>query len=258
MNRINTLFQQKQQNILSIYFTAGHPAMGTSKPIIQELEKNGVDLIEIGFPFSDPLADGPTIQQSSQKALENGMSLPKLLDEISDIRNSVKIPLLLMGYFNTVMQYGVEQFCADIKKIGIDGVILPDLPIDVYEQEYQQIFEKHDIIPIFLITPETNETRIRKIDALSKGFIYMVSSSSTTGVKNTYDEKSLTYFKRIQNMKLKSPILAGFGISNRKTFEQVCKFAHGGIIGSAFVKAVEHKNNLSLQIVNFIKNIKAQ
>ena len=256
MNRINQLFENKKQNILSIYFTSGHPAMNTSKLIIEQLEKNGVDIIEIGFPFSDPLADGPTIQKSSQKALENGMSLPKLLDEISDIRKSVKIPLLLMGYFNTVMQYGIEKFCNDINVIGIDGVILPDMPIDVYELEYQAIFEKHNIIPVFLITPETTEERIRKIDELSKGFIYMVSSSSTTGVRNTFDEKSLHYFQRIQAMQLKNPLVAGFGISSRETFQQVCTYANGGIIGSAFIKALDdHNGDLSF-IADFTKEIK--
>ncbi|MBI9067867.1 MAG: tryptophan synthase subunit alpha [Salinivirgaceae bacterium] len=256
MNRINQLFKDKQNSILSIYFTAGHPEMGTTKLIIEELEKNEVDMIEIGIPFSDPLADGPVIQQSSQKALENGMTLKKLLAEIKDIRHKVKIPLLLMGYFNTVFQYGVEAFCSDIKSIGIDGVILPDMPIKVYEAKYQKIFEKYGIIPVFLITPETSEERIRKIDKLSKGFIYMVSSSSTTGIKNKLDEKSIVYFKRIKEMNLKNQLIAGFGISNKETFDEICKYANGGIIGSAFVKAIETGENLLSQIKRFIATIK--
>jgi len=256
MNRINTLFSTKKENILSVYFTAGHPKMDTAAFIINDLKKNGVDLIEIGIPFSDPLADGPVIQKSSQKALENGMTLKKLLSEIKDIRQSVKIPLILMGYFNTVLQFGVEEFCRQIAAIGIDGVILPDMPMEVYQESYQHIFESNGIIPVFLITPGTSEERIRKTDELSKGFIYMVSSASTTGTKSGFNEESLSYFKRIKAMNLKNPVLTGFGISNKETFAQACEFSNGAIIGSAFIKALEQSVSLEKNIQSFIQNIK--
>ncbi|MFA6403460.1 MAG: tryptophan synthase subunit alpha [Salinivirgaceae bacterium] len=256
MNRINTLFDTKKENILSVYFTAGHPKPNTAASIIMELEKNGVDLIEIGIPFSDPLADGPVIQQSSQLALENGMTLKKLLSEIQDIRKSVKIPLILMGYFNTVLQFGVEEFCRQIAAIGIDGVILPDMPMEVHQESYQDIFESNGIIPVFLITPGTSDERIRKTDELSKGFIYMVSSASTTGTKSGFNEESMSYFKRINGMNLKQPVLTGFGISNKETFTQACEYSNGAIIGSAFIKALEQPGELAKNMEGFIKTLK--
>jgi tryptophan synthase alpha chain len=256
MNRIQDLFNTNSQKILSVYFTAGHPEPESAVQIIAELEKQGVHLIEIGIPFSDPLADGPVIQQSSQKALENGMSLKKLLSELKDIRKQVKIPLLLMGYFNTVLQYGVDAFCKQIAEIGIDGVILPDMPLDVYEEAYQTTFDKQGIIPIFLITPGTSEERIRKTESLSKGFIYMVSSASTTGSKTGFDTESVAYFKRIADMQLKVPVITGFGISNKTTFNQATQYSSGAIIGSAFVKALEGKGSLKEKIDAFIKTLK--
>ncbi|MDA3894420.1 MAG: tryptophan synthase subunit alpha [Salinivirgaceae bacterium] len=255
MNRINKLFQEKQNNILSIYFTAGHPTSESVVPIITELEKQGANLIEIGMPFSDPMADGPVIQQSSQVALANGMSLKKLIGDLSEIRQSVKIPLILMGYLNTVMQYGVEKFCKDIAEIGIDGVILPDMHLEVYEEEYQSIFEKYGILPVFLISPNTTEDRIRKTESLSKGFIYAVSSSSTTGAKVGFSDENEAYFKRIHDMNLSIPTLIGFGISNKTTFTQVCKYQSGGIIGSAFIKAVDGSEKPEEKIADFIKTI---
>lgn len=256
MNRINQLFQKKQEPILSIYFTAGYPELNTASTIITQLEKNGVDMIEIGIPFSDPLADGPVIQQSSQKALENGMTLKKLVAELKGIRQSVKIPLLLMGYFNTVLRYGVEQFCKDAQAIGIDGVILPDMPLDVYEELYQELFDKYGIIPVFLITPGTSEERIKKTDALSKGFIYMVSSASTTGTKEGFGEENLSYFKRIKDMSLSTPVVTGFGISNKTTFSQASQFSRGGIVGSAFIKALKENGTKFEFIGDFIQMIK--
>jgi tryptophan synthase alpha chain len=256
MNRINTLFDTKKENILSVYFTAGHPKPDTAASIIVELEKNGVDLIEIGIPFSDPLADGPVIQQSSQLALENGMTLKKLLAEVHNIRKSVEIPLILMGYFNTVLQFGVDEFCRQISAIGIDGVILPDMPMEVYQESYQAIFESNGIIPVFLITPGTSDERIRKTDELSKGFIYMVSSASTTGTKSGFNEESTSYFKRIKNMNLKHPVLTGFGISNKETFTQACEYSNGAIIGSAFIKALETDKDVQKTIKTFISAIK--
>ncbi len=256
MNRINQLFKHKSKDIVSIYFTAGHPKPGTAKTIIQELEKNGIDMIEIGLPFSDPLADGLTIQRSSQQALESGMTVKKLLSEIKDIRPSVKIPLLLMGYFNMVQKYGVPAFCKTISEVGIDGVILPDLPLEVYEKEYSLIFEKYNIIPIFLITPQTPEARILQIAEASKGFIYVVSTAATTGTQNAYPAETMDYFKRINNMQLGVPTLTGFGISNKATLEQASRYSAGGIIGSAFIKAIDSSEDLAGDIAKFTTQIR--
>lgn len=256
MNRINKLFDTKKENILSIYFTAGHPEPNTAAQIIELLEKNGTNMIEIGIPFSDPLADGPVIQKSSENALENGMTLEKLLSELKDIRKKVEIPLLLMGYFNVVMHFGVEKFCKQISKIGIDGVILPDLPLDVYREQYQAMFKQYGIIPVFLVTPSTPDERIRETESLSEGFIYMVSTSSTTGAIQGFSDENMAYFKRINEMNLKVPVITGFGISNKTTFEQACKHSAGAIIGSAFVKTLEKNGELQNKIKEFIEDLK--
>ena len=255
MKRLNQLFQ-KNEKILSIYFTAGYPHLNSSKEIIIELEKNGVDLIEIGIPYSDPLADGPIIQKSSQIALENGMSLEFLLHELKDIRAEVDIPLVLMGYFNSVMQFGIEQLFKRMNEIGLDGIILPDMLIEVYEKEFCELFEEYDIKSIFLITPSTPEDRIRRIDKMSKSFIYMVSSASTTGVRETYDDNSLAYFKRIKSMNLKAPILTGFGISSKQHFDQVCEYSDGGIIGSGFIKSFKKEVPIQQSISSFVSSVK--
>lgn len=257
MNRIDRLFQEKKNNILSIYFTAGHPEVNSTPEILAQLEKSGVNMIEIGMPFSDPLADGPIIQDSSTKALKNGMNIKLLFEQLKDIRSKVNIPLLLMGYLNPVLHFGIENFCAKCKETGIDGVILPDLPLDEYEQHYKVIFEKYDIRFIFLITPQTSDERIRIIDSISKGFIYMVSSSSTTGVKTAIAEKQLEYFKRIRAMQLKNPLVIGFGISNKDTFANACQYANGAIIGSAFVKMLNESANYTKDTHNFIQRILA-
>ncbi len=235
MNRIQQKLRSDKK-LLSIYFTAGYPTLGDTVSIIENLEKSGVDMIEIGLPFSDPLADGPTIQASSTQALKNGMTTEVLFDQIKDIRQSVSIPLIIMGYFNPILQYGVEAFCAKCQDIGIDGLILPDLPADVYDESYKSIFEKYGLINVFLITPQTSENRIRYIDSISKGFIYMVSSASTTGAKSGFGDAQTSYFKRIANMHLKNPQIVGFGISNNETFTQATEHAKGAIIGSAFIK----------------------
>ncbi len=240
MNRIQTKLQEDKK-LLSIYFTAGYPNIDDTVKIIQDLEKNGVDMIEIGLPFSDPLADGPTIQDSSTKALKNGMTTELLFNQIKDIRASVKIPLIIMGYFNPMFQYGVEVFCKKCQDIGIDGLIIPDLPVDVYHEEYQAIFEKYNLANIFLITPQTSDERIKYIDSISNGFIYMVSSASTTGAKSGFGDEQTQYFKRIDDLNLKNPQIVGFGISNNDTFTQATKYAKGAIIGSAFVKHVTNK-----------------
>jgi tryptophan synthase alpha chain len=254
-NRIISLFKNKGEKILSVYFTAGFPALDDTTQIIQELEKSGADLIEIGIPFSDPVADGPVIQQSSDKALKNGMTLNLLFKQLENIRIEVSIPLILMGYFNPVMQYGVEKFCAKCAEVGIDGTIVPDLPLDVYEEKYQELFERNNLINIFLITPQTAEERIRKVDTLTKGFIYMVSSSATTGMQSNVVESQAEYFKRIDSLKLKSPRLTGFGISDRNSFNQACRYTNGAIIGSAFVKALSKEESIKEKVRTFVKEI---
>lgn len=256
MNKIDKLFKEKKSHILSIYFTAGFPELNDTATIISELLENGVDMIEVGMPFSDPLADGPTIQRTSEVALLNGMSISVLFDQLSRlaIKNS-KSAILLMGYLNPVLQYGVEKFCKDASKLGIDGLIIPDLPMQEYLDEYRSVFEKYKLKNVFLITPQTTDERIRYIDQHSDGFIYMVSSSSTTGAKGEIMDAQVDYFKRIQSMNLKNPTLIGFGISDMKTFEKACEYSNGAIIGSAFVNALSNSKNLKKDIGNFIRTI---
>ncbi|MDL2142975.1 tryptophan synthase subunit alpha [Flavobacterium tructae] len=253
MNRITQKLQEDKK-ILSIYFSAGYPNLNDTVPIIQDLEKNGVDLIEIGLPFSDPLADGPTIQASSTQALHNGMTTQILFDQLKNIRESVKIPLIIMGYFNPMLQYGIEEFCKKCAEIGIDGLIIPDLPVDVYAAEYKAIFEKYGLINVFLITPQTSEERIRFIDSVSNGFIYMVSSASVTGSQAGFGNTQESYFERIAQMDLKNPQIVGFGISNKETFNQATKYAKGAIIGSAFIKHLSE--NGSRKIEEFVGEIR--
>ena len=253
MNRINSTIASKNK-LLSIYFTAGYPQIDDTVPTIKELEKSGVDMVEIGLPFSDPLADGPTIQASSTAALKNGMTTNKLFDQLKNIREEVKIPLIIMGYFNPMLQYGVEDFCKKCQEIGIDGLIIPDLPVDVYHDQYKDIFEKYGLLNIFLITPQTSDERIHFIDSVSQGFIYMVSSASTTGAKTGFGDEQRNYFQRISDMSLNNPQIVGFGISNKDTFDQATTHAKGAIIGSAFIKYVSH-NPIS-SISEFVKGIR--
>ncbi len=253
MNRINQKLSEGGK-ILSIYFTAGYPKLDDTVHIIEELEKNGTDLIEIGLPFSDPLADGPTIQQSSTTALKNGMTTEILFNQLQDIRKNVSIPLIIMGYFNPILQYGVDKFCQKCEEIGIDGLIIPDLPVAVYHEEYQSVFEKYGLLNVFLITPQTSEERIRFIDSVSHGFIYMVSSASVTGAKEGFGQEQTAYFDRIAGMELKNPQIVGFGISNAETFGQATKMAKGAIIGSAFIKNLAQ--NGTKGIADFIKSIR--
>ncbi len=253
MNRINQKLQEDKK-ILSIYFSAGYPSLNDTVQIIQDLEKNGVDMIEIGLPFSDPLADGPTIQESSTQALYNGMTTEVLFNQLADIRKTVSIPLIIMGYFNPMLQYGMENFCKKCAEIGIDGLIIPDLPVDVYAHEFKATFEKYGLINVFLITPQTSEERIRFIDSVSDGFIYMVSSASVTGSQSGFGNTQETYFKRIANMNLKNPQVVGFGINNAETFNQATQFAKGAIIGSAFIQNLT-KNGVE-SIVKFVKGIR--
>jgi tryptophan synthase alpha chain len=252
MNRIKSKLQE-DKTLLSIYFTAGYPNREDTVTVIKNLETSGVDMIEIGLPFSDPLADGPTIQDSSTAALKNGMTTEVLFNQLKDIRKSVSIPLIIMGYFNPMFQYGIEAFCKKCSEIGIDGLIIPDLPVDVYHEHYQAIFEKYGLINVFLITPQTSNERIRFIDSVSNGFIYMVSSASTTGAQSGFGDEQTAYFKRIAEMNLKNPQIIGFGISNNATFTEATKHAKGAIIGSAFVKHVT--NNGVDSIDGFVKSI---
>ncbi|WP_300570056.1 tryptophan synthase subunit alpha [Flavobacterium sp.] len=252
MNRINQKLSDNKK-LLSLYFTAGFPNLNDTVTIIEELERNGVDMIEIGLPFSDPLADGPTIQASSTQALENGMTTKLLFEQLKDIRKTVKIPLIIMGYFNPILQFGIETFCAKCAEIGIDGLIIPDLPIDIYVENYQSTFEKYGILNVFLITPQTSEERILYIDKISNGFIYMVSSSSVTGNQSGFGEDQQQYFKRIAEMNLTNPQIIGFGINDKKTFNEATQYAKGAIIGSAFIKHLSD-NGISA-IKTFIQKI---
>ncbi|MFD2915712.1 tryptophan synthase subunit alpha [Psychroserpens luteus] len=235
MNKINQKLKEDKK-LLSIYFSAGYPNLNDTISIIENLEKSGVDMIEIGLPFSDPLADGPTIQASSTQALKNGMTTDILFNQLKDIRKTVSIPLIIMGYFNPIFQYGVEAFCKKCQEIGIDGLIIPDLPVDVYNEQYKSIFQKYGLINVFLITPQTSVERIEFIDSISEGFIYMVSSASVTGSNSGFGDEQTAYFKRIADMNLKNPQIVGFGISNNETFTQATQHAKGAIIGSAFIK----------------------
>lgn len=253
MNRIKQLFNKKQKDILSIYFTAGYPNLADTSKIIKELEKNGIDLIEVGIPFSDPMADGPTIQESGTLALKNGMNLKLLFEQIKEVRKEVELPLLLMGYLNPIMQYGIENFCKKCKEVGVDGAIIPDLPFNDYTTKYKSIFETYDIKVIMLITPETSEERIRLIDENTDGFIYMVSSASTTGAQKSFDDKKVEYFQKINSMKLRNPRLIGFGISNKTTLEVAQSYANGAIIGSKFITLLKDNKTIE-KAVQELKN----
>lgn len=255
-NRIEQLFEEKKERILSVYFSAGYPNLDDTTEIMKYLEEAGADIIEVGIPFSDPVADGPTIQESNKIALDNGISLKLIFEQISEIRTSVKIPIILMGYINPVLQYGLAAFCAKCKEVGVDGLILPDLPMQEYLDEYKSTFEAHGLLNIFLITPQTSEERIRAIDQHSKGFIYMVSSASTTGAKVDISQGQVAYFERVNEMKLKNPTLIGFGISNKSTFDRACQYASGAIIGSAFINVLREAKDVKADIASFIQSVK--
>ena len=255
MNRIDKLFKEKKDNILSVYFTAGYPKSDDTIEVIKTLEKNGVDLLEIGVPFSDPMADGPVIQASGNKALRNGMSLKKLFTQLKNVRAEASIPLVLMGYLNPIMQYGFENYCKSAAECGIDGLIIPDLPFSEYMESYKSIAEKHGLHMIMLITPETSEERIRLIDKNTSGFIYMVSSASVTGVRNSFSETNLNYFRRVNKMNLQNPRLIGFGISNKETFEAACQESSGAIIGSKFISLLNSEGTIEAAAEKLIEAI---
>lgn len=254
MNRIPKLFEQKKENILSVFYTAGFPNLNDTLSIAQALEQSGADMLEIGFPFSDPMADGPVIQNSSEVALENGMNLKLLFEQLKALRKTVSIPVLLMGYFNPVVQYGVERFCKDAHAVGIDGLIIPDLPMQEYETIYKKTFDQYNISNIFLVTPQSSEARIRKIDELSTGFIYVLSSSSITGRTIDQDAGTTAYFQKMKEMNLKNPFLIGFGIGNKATFNNACKYAAGAIVGTAFVKQLGAEGIHTID--KFVKELK--
>ncbi len=256
MNRLNELFEKKKTPILSIYFTAGYPNLESTLDIAEALEKAGADFIEIGFPYSDPVADGPVIQASSQIALTNGMTLPILFEQLKGLRKRVSIPVLLMGYVNPVLQYGVKNFCNKAAEVGVDGVIVPDLPMYEYENLYKSSFLDNNLSNIFLVTPQTSAERIRKIDELSNGFIYLLSSSSTTGKDLKVSDDADAYFKRIKDMNLKNPTMIGFGISDQKSFDKAAQYTRGAIVGSAFVKTLAEPGAIA-KIPAFIRSIRS-
>ncbi|MFK7951257.1 MAG: tryptophan synthase subunit alpha [Ekhidna sp.] len=254
MNKIDQTFKEKK-DVLNIYFTAGFPDLTDTVRIASDLEKAGAEMLEIGIPFSDPVADGPTIQASSEKALENGMTISILFEQLKELRKEVTIPVLLMGYVNPIIQFGIEKFCAHCAEVGVDGLIVPDLPLQEYMSEYKTHFSNNGIHNIFLISPNTSEDRIKMIDENSSGFIYMVSSASITGARSSVQDGQKEYYQRIQKMNLKNPRLIGFGISNKETFDAACEYANGAIIGSAFVNQL-NEDASKQGIETFIRKIK--
>lgn len=242
MNRIERLFANQTKPVLTVYTTAGYPALDDTLPILQALQDAGVDMVEIGVPFSDPLADGPTIQLSSEQALRNGMSVQLLFDQLANMRPHIHIPVLLMGYLNPVMAYGVEAFVERCAQVGIDGLVLPDLPFDLYQSQYKELFERHGLANVLLITPQTSPERVRQIDAAGSGFLYMVSTAATTGARSGISDEQLAYFERIEQMHLRTPRLIGFGIADADSFGTASRYAHGAIVGSAFIKSLQTPN----------------
>jgi tryptophan synthase alpha chain len=256
MNRIDRLFQEKQSGILSIFMTAGYPSLEDTVPLLRALQSHGADMVEVGIPFSDPLADGPVIQHSSQVALDNGMTLNLLFRQLESVRKQVHIPLLLMGYLNPIFRMGMEQFLDSCQQVGIDGVIIPDLPPDEFEEEYREMYAERGIHNVMLVTPHTSGERIRKIAGLSGGFIYLVAEASTTGTRDAVGRHQVAYFDRINEMQLPLPGLIGFGISNRETFTAACDHASGAIIGSAFIKALESGGSVESRVKQFLRMVR--
>ncbi len=256
MNRITALFQTKLHSVLNLYFTAGYPTLKDTMPILEALQEAGADIAEIGMPYSDPVADGETIQQSNQIALENGMSLKVLFEQLKGMRSKVQIPVILMGYINPVLQFGIENFCQKCQEVGVDGLILPDLPMDEYYEEYKPVFDKYGLLNIFLITPQTTEARIRRIDEISDGFIYMVSSASVTGKTSGISDEMEAYFNRVNAMNLKNPRLIGFGIKDHETFTKASEYAAGAIIGSQFIRVLQAASDIKTDVVEYIRSVK--
>jgi tryptophan synthase alpha chain len=257
MNRLQTLFSKKQENLLSVFYTAGFPKLSSTIEVGEALEKAGADLIEIGIPFSDPVADGPAIQESNKIALDNGMNVRLLLSQVKELRQKVSLPIILMGYLNPVLQYGMDKFCSDCSAAGVDGLILPDLPLDVYLKEYQTTIHHAGLSITFLVSPTTSDQRIRLIDENSDAFIYAVSASSTTGAKKGFNEEQLQYFDRLKKMKLKTPLMVGFGISSKDTFQQACEYSTGAIIGSAFITMLRSSQHIDQDVDAFVRMIRS-
>jgi tryptophan synthase alpha chain len=255
-NRIQLLFDKKKSDLVSVFYTAGFPVLDDTVTVAQHLQDAGADLIEIGIPFSDPVADGPTIQESSKVALANGMHLKLLLKQVEEIRKTVTIPIVLMGYLNPVIQYGIDLFLKDAARAGVDGLILPDLPLYEYEVKYKNVFQEYGLVNTFLVTPQTSEERIQKMDHLTSGFLYAVSSSSTTGSRTSFSEEQEKYFHRLREMKLKHPFLIGFGVANHQTYKTVCRYAAGAIVGSAFIQLISRSTSLKSDIHQFIKQLR--
>lgn len=253
--RFQELFSKKQRGVLNVYCTAGFPKLESTLQVMQALQDQGVDIIELGMPYSDPLADGPVIQQSSMQALQNGMTLNRLFEQLRNFREIIHLPVVLMGYLNPLLQYGFEKFCADAAAIGIDGLIIPDIPLNAFEKEYGPVINKNGLSFIFLVTPETSEERVRQFDGLSSGFLYAVSSSSITGSEKDFTPVS-EYLSRLQALKLKNPVLVGFGIKDKETFDTACRFANGAIIGSAYIKALADTDDIQQATAQFIGKIK--
>jgi tryptophan synthase alpha chain len=254
MNRLTELFQRKKSHVLNVYCTAGYPQLQSTMEVMKALQDSGVDLIELGMPYSDPLADGPVIQHSSSIALANGMTIEKLFAQLQAFRKEIYVPVILMGYMNPILQYGFEKFCKHVAALPIDGLILPDLPEHEFETEYGPVMQRYGLDFIFLVTPETSEERIKKLDRLSTGFLYAVSSSSTTGSDKNMTDVS-AYLKRLKGYGLKNPVLVGFGIKDKQTFEAACEHANGAIIGSAYIKALENTTDIAGITATFIKSI---
>ncbi|MCE6993091.1 tryptophan synthase subunit alpha [Dyadobacter sp. CY323] len=260
MNRITKLFADStpgnHDGLLNVYFTAGFPELNDTVRVLKALQDGGADLVEIGMPYSDPVADGETIQKSNDRALENGMTVKVLFEQLKNMRETVSVPVLLMGYVNPVLQYGMEQFCQKCAEVGVDGLILPDMPMDVYLNEYKSIFDSYGILNIFLVTPQTSEERIRQIDEVSEGFIYTVSSASVTGSKSGVSADMESYFGRLNAMNLRNPRLIGFGIKDNATFKQASEYSAGAIIGSAFIRILQESTNLEQDIRSFVRSVK--
>lgn len=261
MSRISELFARKKNNVLNVYCTAGYPELNSTLEVMKALQKNGADLIELGMPYSDPLADGPVIQASGSKALQNGMTISKLFEQLQDFRRSPSlggigeaIPVVLMGYLNPLLQYGFEKFCAKAAEVGVDGLIIPDIPMFEYEKEYAAVIKKHGLHFIFLVTPETSEDRIKTLDSLSSGFLYAVSSSSITGSDKDFSAVE-GYLQKLQNMHLKNPVLVGFGIKDKATFSTAAKYTNGAIIGTAYIKALENGSDVELATKHFLETV---
>lgn len=257
MNRITKLFQTKLDKVLNLYFTAGYPKLNDTMPILEALQEAGADIAEIGMPYSDPVADGETIQESNQIALDNGMSLKILFEQLQNMREKVQIPVILMGYINPVFQFGIENFCRKCQEVGVDGLILPDLPMEEYYEEYKPVFDKYGLLNIFLITPQTTEARIRRIDEISDGFIYMVSSASVTGKTSGISPEMEAYFNRVNAMNLKNPRLIGFGIKDHDTFTKASEYAAGAIIGSQFIRVLQSATDIKTDVVKYVSSVKA-